>query len=344
MVERFMDTNDAPAGSNSGRLAVLATLLRSVAWTASAALLTFVAVCYWRRFDACTVITLFPPWCWVLIGVVIGWLAFSRRRWIPSAILAVAWLAFLVVFSDSPMSLARAWLPQPERGQNLRVVSLNCAGAGTAARAVRTFDPDIVLLQESPSADVLTALATEMFGSSANLVRGVDASILARGRVREVQVPRELMGNFVHARVELDGTTINVISLRLYPCPVRLDLWSRACWQNYVSNREIRRRQLAQVANYIATLREDEPLIVGGDFNCPPRDAVFRLLEPRLADSFPVAGRGWGATIIELCGWPLIRIDQIWTSRQLRPESVFARRAYSSDHHMVVADFSLDAR
>ena len=210
---------------------------------------------------------------------------------------------------------------------------------GPAARDVRQFDPDVVLIQESPRADLLALFATDMYGSDANLVRGPDASILARGQVTAVAVPPDARANFVHARVALDGRTINVISLRLYPCPIRLDLWSPACWRYYQSNRETRRRQLSRIADYVKTLPTDEPLILGGDFNCPPRDAVLRLLQPLLTDAFPVAGRGWGATIIEIYGWPLIRIDQIWTSHELRATSAFAHRAYASDHHMVVADF-----
>ena len=133
-----------------------------------------------------------------------------------------------------------------------------------------------------------------------------------------------------------------MISLRLFPCPIRLDVWSPDCWRTYQRNREIRRRQLSVIADYIKTLPADEPLIVGGDFNCPPRDAVLALLQPRLTDAFVAAGRGWGATIIELCGVPLIRIDQIWTSRQLPATSTSAHRVYASDHHLVVADFSFE--
>jgi hypothetical protein len=249
-------------------------------------------------------------------------------------LLTIAWVAFLVVFSDSPGSFLRALVPAPERGANLRVVSLNCAGNSAAARSVVALDPDIVLIQESPWADTLAALATEMYGSSVNLVRGVDASILARGNVTAVAVPPQFRENFVHARIEIDSQTIHAISLRLYPCPIRLDLWSPDCWRYYQSNREIRRRQLTRIADYAKTLPADEPLILGGDFNCPPRDAVLKLLEPRLTDAFPVAGRGWGATIIEICGWPLIRIDQIWTSPQLHATNAFARRAQDSDHHI----------
>ncbi len=295
--------------------------LRWCAWLFSAALLAMMTACYSQRYDACAFVTLFPAWCGAVLGLAAAWAGFSRRHRLPSTLLAVLWLAFLLAFADGPMSLARGCLPAPERGNQLRVVSLNCAGNSAAAGEVRPMDPDIVLLQESPSADTLDALAREMYGSSANLVRGYDASILARGLVEAVQVPPEHRGNFVHARVEFDGTMINVISLRLLPCPIRFDFWSPDCWRYYRSNREMRRQQLARIVAYVKTLSVDEPLIVGGDFNCPPGDAAILLREPRLQDAFLIAGRGWGATIIDLAGWPLIRIDQIWTSRDLAPRA-----------------------
>lgn len=82
----------------------------------------------------------------------------------------------------------------------------------------------------------------------------------------------------------------------------------------------------------------------GHAFNCPPEDATLRLLKPWLTDAFTVAGRGWGATIIEIAHLPLIRIDQIWTNAELRAVNAYAERAYGSDHHMVVADFEFAAR
>lgn len=335
-----MDQSNIRVSRDSQGFNLGCPLLRWTAWLLSTALLLFVAACYWGRFDACTVVTLFPPWFWVLPGAFLAWLGSSRDRWLPSAVLLVGWTAFLAAFADTPSSLIRAALPQPERGA-IRVITLNCASEAAAAREVQSFAPDIVLFQESPSSDVLSKFATELFGSSVNLVRGPDASILARGKVTPVEVPTESRGSFVHARVLVDGRLINVLSLRLYPCPVRLDLWSPACWRSYQSNRATRRRQLARIAAYLATLPADEPLVVGGDFNCPPGDPVLRLLQPRLTDAFRTAGRGWGATIIEFCGWPLIRIDQIWTSAELHATNVFARRAAGSDHHMVVADFSV---
>jgi endonuclease/exonuclease/phosphatase (EEP) superfamily protein YafD len=38
----------------------------------------------------------------------------------------------------------------------------------------------------------------------------------------------------------------------------------------------------------------------------------------------------------------MIRIDQIWTSRQLTATNVFAAPALPSDHRLVVADFLVE--
>jgi vancomycin resistance protein VanJ len=185
-------------------------------------------------------------------------------------------------------------------------------------------------------------VARKLYGDEANVVRGGDPSILTRGKVISFATPDTSNGTFMHARVMIDGRAINVISLRLHYCPVRIDLWSRECWEYYRSNRERRPQQVERIADFMRTLPEDEPLIVGGDFNCPPGDAVLWMLEPRLTDAFTVAGRGWGATIIDLAGVAMIRIDQIWTSSQLTATNVFVAPALPSDHRLVVADFLVE--
>ncbi|MGD0111676.1 MAG: endonuclease/exonuclease/phosphatase family protein, partial [Armatimonadota bacterium] len=78
------------------------------------------------------------------------------------------------------------------------------------------------------------------------------------------------------------------------------------------------------------------PIILGGDFNAPAGDAVFSLLRPRLRDAFAEAGRGWGNTWSSTL--PLVRIDQVWVSKEWRAVNVVARWAGPSDHRMVVCD------
>ena len=319
--------------------ASLIRIIRDGLLACSAVLLIFLWLCYWGRFDFCTAVTVYPPWCWAVGGLVITGIGFSRRLRAVSIALVAGWLLFVLSCSDSPASLLRAWMPRPQSPDSFRLITLNCAGIGEAAQEVVSLKPDIVLLQESPRPEELSALAEQLYGPGMHIHRGPDASIVALGEISIVNVTKEHRENFVHARVVLKGTSIDVISLRLLPSVFRMDLWSPRCWEAFRENRERRRQQLQKIAKYIETIPPDRPLIAGGDFNCPPGDAVLRLLRPRLSDSFTAAGRGWGGTIIN--DWPAIRIDAIWVSRQLRSVAVVARKTLFSDHRMVVGDFAL---
>jgi hypothetical protein len=80
-------------------------------------------------------------------------------------------------------------------------------------------------------------------------------------------------------------------------------------------------------------------VVLGGDFNAPQGDAVFRCLTPRLHDAFREGGRGWGDTITN--DVPFLRIDQVWVSRVFRAVSVVTRRTRHSDHRFVVCDLTI---
>ena len=142
----------------------------------------------------------------------------------------------------------------------------------------------------------------------------------------------------MQARVTLTtGREIEVISTRLLPAVFRADLWSPDCWREQTENRRDRREQLRAIARRIGSTAA--PVIVGGDFNAPQGDAVFRLLRPKLHDAFNESGLGWGDTIIN--DFPVLRIDQISVSGAFRSHAVVARGTRNSDHRMVICDLSL---
>jgi endonuclease/exonuclease/phosphatase (EEP) superfamily protein YafD len=267
-------------------------------------------------------------------------MGFSWRRRELSVGLLVLWLAFLATFADSPASLLRGFLAAPQEEGSFRVVTLNCASHVEAAFEAAAQDADVILLQESPSRARLSAMSQQVFGPGNHLCWDFDASILSWGEVAPVAVPAEFKANFVHARVQLEGDTIDVICLRLQPSTFRFDLWSPRCWQAFQQNRRQRRAQLAKIADYLQTIPDDRAVVLGGDFNAPPGDAVFRLLRSRLTDAFTIAGRGWGASFSREL--PVLRIDQLWISTQLQALGVLVRRTENSDHRMVIADFALD--
>jgi vancomycin resistance protein VanJ len=307
------------------------------------------SACYAGRFDGCAAITVFPPWAWLVPGLGLAAGGLRRRGNRRVATVASGWILFLLIFAEEPWSLLRLAVPYGStwrgeagvEGEALRVVSLNCdIGNPAAAEEVRGVDPDVILLQESPGAEAIRALAGRTFGAEAGIVVGVDASLIVRGRAVPASLSSSQQAMFVQTRVRLrSGTEIEVICARLVPAVFRLDLWSPDCWHEQAENRRRRREQLRQIALEIDLIPEDTPIILGGDFNAPQGDAVFRVLKPRLHDAFEEAGRGWGNTILN--DLPFSRIDQVWASGTIRARRVIARRTIHSDHRMVVCDLAI---
>ena len=298
--------------------------------------LTLLWICYWGRFDWCVAITVYPPWICFLVGVIATGPCMVCRPRLWGVGVMVLWTVFLAVFSDSPRSLLQRGTVPDKISGTMRVVSLNCAGDARVVDEIDGLDPDIVLLQESPAAGRVREIADRIFGDDGRVFWHSDTSIIARGELTRIKIPSSLRANFVHARVRIESMEVDVISLHLLPCPVRCDLWSGHCWSEYRTNRQQRRIQMEKIAKHIDSIPRTRNLICGGDFNAPPGDAIFRLLEPRLYDPFLKAGRGWGKTFHN--EWPVLRIDQIWVGHPFRPLAVSAKKTQYSDHRMVVCD------
>ena len=314
---------------------------------ASAALCAAIFLCYRCQPDWLAALTLVPAWFWLVPGFVLAAFGFRRQQRIWAFAVLLLWLAFAAVQVEEVQSVCRGicgpaaqWEAAQRQGRGIRVVSLNCAAANRLAAAeVAQWEPDIVLLQESPSSEHLSDLSRELFGDDGTFLWGGDTSILARGRLEPHGV--DLRSHFVHATVELPtGVKAEVLSVRFSPPVVRLDFWTLAFWRDHRNNRIKHRRQILDVVKRIEANPQSTPLIVGGDFNAPAGDAALAPLQPRLYDTFGRAGRGWGDTGTN--GLPLFRVDQVWASPHFRAESVTAQKTVHSDHRMVVCDVILE--
>ncbi len=218
----------------------------------------------------------------------------------------------------------------------VRAVCLNCnVGQIGCVEETLAWNPDVVLLQESPGKESLERIASTLLGEDAGVVYGGDVSILVNGTVlnRTAQVEE----HFVGARVELqNGMTIELVSTRLSPPPSRLHFWTSDFWGEHRDIRQRHRREVDAIRLSLKRLPADSLALVGGDFNMPPDDAALKPLAEELSDVFRRAGHGWGNTATN--EYPLFRVDQIWVSSSLRPDAVVAVRTKYSDHRMVVCD------
>lgn len=292
-------------------------------------------VCYLWRPDRATAVTVIPPLIWVAPGLSLAMLGLGHAR-----LLAVLlWVVFLLAFAE-PFSFVRG-LRLPEAGFNVawtqgkavRVITINAAGAAEALEQVVQYAPDIVVVQEPPAPEHVEEVARKLFGLQVGVVCGTDCDILYRGRPPADKRRRTT----ARARVELgSGEEIAVLGTHLASTRPSFHLWRRDRWHRLAQDRRMRREEMREVVGAVDAVPAGRPIILAGDFNAPAGDAVFRMLRPRLRDAFAEAGRGWGNTWSS--NLPLVRIDQVWISREWRAVNVVTHRAGPSDHRMVLCD------
>ena len=314
---------------------------------ASTILCLAVAHVYWHQPDALAALTLVPAWCWLLPAYVLLRYGMNRTRWVWSWLSLLLWAAFFGMFVDEIPSLWRGLTstattqrPAFDRPQAIRVVTANCS-QGTAKAATRALDfqPAILLLQESPSKDALSELATDYFGDPDHFLHGQDTSILAKGRITAHEVPRNVKCSI--ATVELtEGPTMLVVCLRLTPPPAQIDFWSPTFWKAHAENRRQHRQELADILAEIEKLESPHPVLIGGDFNLQPRDTSLASLREKFREAFRQTGHGWGHTGTN--AFPLFRVDMLWSSADLKPLSVTAEYNEASDHRLVIGDFEVE--
>ena len=322
-------------------------LWRRLAFTGSAVCCVAISICYLIQPDWLAPVTLVPPYCWLILGLLLATCGYRRDQILRFFLVLAFWGVFTVVFVEQSRCLIRIksrptveWQAAREHARGIRVVSLNCnVGHPRSVEEVAVWNPDVVLLQESPGGEVLGSLSKTLFGAEGAFLYGGDASILARGQLKpKLANPAS---HFVHAELKLPtGFTIDVVSIRLAPPVFRLDFWEPGFWIDHRDRRIEHREQILEVMEHVQSIPVSSHLIVGGDFNSPPYDSALTPLRARLFDTFSTAGRGWGATGTN--DYPFIRVDQIWVSRGFRSDYVTAQKTLYSDHRIVVCDLIIE--
>jgi endonuclease/exonuclease/phosphatase (EEP) superfamily protein YafD len=296
-------------------------------------------VFFMGAWDQVAAVTTFPHWSWALLGVIgalTAWRLLGFRNRLPGVLLLL-WLCVTLAFADNLLPVVRG-LVHGSAPQNtapaatFRIATLNCASSSAAAAEVMQFHPEIVLLQECPVSNEVVRLAREWFGDAASFVVGFDCAIVSRHPLETMAT--RLPVHYTRAIALLPGNReVLVTSLRFTPPLGNMDLWRPATWRAYREDRKLRKSQLQSLLDAPSN-KPASPEIMGGDFNAPAGDGIYRLLG-QFCDSHRIAGRGWGNTALNTL--PLFRPDQIWL-KGLVPVSSHAVRTVHSDHRMVVAD------
>jgi endonuclease/exonuclease/phosphatase family metal-dependent hydrolase len=81
------------------------------------------------------------------------------------------------------------------------------------------------------------------------------------------------------------------------------------------------------------------PLVLGGDFNSPPRSSLARSLEKRYTDVFAQIGFGFGYTYPTQ--WPWLRLDRFYVTSGWTPRRCFVAPDFGSDHRPLFVELIL---
>ncbi len=299
----------------------------------------FLTIIYWLRPNAFAIVTFFPAWGWLLL--IVPMLPFLRRKYrFPAILCGLAWLCFALLHIEEPKTLLRGLLSPVKSTKSpdvLRLISVNCAaGNPLVLQEIKTWNPDIVFLQESPPKKEIENLARDLFGAHGVFVYDIDSSIVMKGKLQSLHHQKGISFFSLGVTTLPSVGEVILVSLRLWPSIAAIELWDPHYWR---SQTRLRLAQLQQMEQLVAILDITKPIIVAGDFNAPPGDKVFNLLPDTLYDSFHAQGRGIGNTIAN--DMPLLRIDQIWVSREFTTLQSFAVKNSVSDHRMVISDVKI---
>ena len=320
---------------------------------ASALLHAGICACYLRRWDKAAALTVYPFWAWGAVGFAMAFVAWvvGRRRF--PLVLAGVWLVTVIVGADETRPLLRGRSNRPAAGpaptqtdgrRPLRLVTFNCRAGiwhPETAAEVLAWHPDIVLFQEAPVPGELRKLAARLVEGDpdGHWEGGWQCGIVAKGRLS-----RSLAGFQPHSLLStvevMPGRFLDVACVHLQSAATDMRLWLPDTWRRHLRNRLSRRAELQRLLDVQRFIQQQHPAIIGGDFNAPAGDAIFRLLDQRgFRDLFREAGAGWPDTYPNQA--PVLRIDHLRGNDRIQPVRAFTVRSQGSDHRMVVCDFLL---
>jgi endonuclease/exonuclease/phosphatase (EEP) superfamily protein YafD len=321
------------------------------------------AVCKFAEFPVKSLIQAcgYIPFLWIVLISAVAIILFLLLR---TYRLALSYLSIMLVFTvllnDFSLKFIFHRIPVNSAAyENLNIGAYNVRyysfGIDKIARYLSESDFDVILLSES----VLTPQKLEYLRS--NLSRysiisdnGHDLSLLTRYPIvnyKIIDLPTNVAslsgGNdidsinkngihrsFIHAVVNVDGTNVNFLSLRLIAGrPKDKSLAESLRWGEYLLNSQ--NKELAVFLSYVRSLKG--PLIFGGDLNVTPNTEIMHKIDQVAEDAYLEEHLYGGLTFNS--SFPNERLDYIFHSKDVIVKKSEIVDARLSDHFLVRAQF-----
>ena len=303
-------------------------------------------------------------WILVLAGVVFLLLLLIRNWRI-----AISYLAMMAVFTFllHDFSLRSLTHRIPENIGNydtLKVAAYNVKyysfGIENLSKYIQESDIDVFMLSESVlTPDNMDFLKNNLSSYSVFSDSGRDLSILSRYPVVDykiIELPTFLAsfssGNdieklkengihrsFVHAVVDVNGSKVNILSLRLIAGRAKdKSIAEIIKWGQYLKYAQD--QELTVFLSYLDSLKG--PVIFGGDLNCPPNSGIIHRIKKHVYDSY-LDEHLYGSFTFK-ASFPTMRLDYIFHSKDIITKNSKIVNPHLSDHFMVRSEFLIPSQ
>lgn len=241
------------------------------------------------------------------------------------------------------------WNAKVSEKPNLKIVTMNMHFGSYGKQKVVDFlkdtDADIIVGQEA-----IKNLDIERYPHKID-----EFAILTLNSKNEIIKKEKLAtfsnGNAFYADIKFNGQIIRVVNIYLNPFsfdkqevkPVEDFQENKAkvkdILRKLVPTFKIHQKEIVDIRKAID--QSPYPVILAGDFNSVPNSYEYYELGRGLTDAFAEVGRGSSTTFHDY-KFP-IRIDYIFTSKEIKPISYRVDRSVKlSDHFPVIAEFKID--
>jgi vancomycin resistance protein VanJ len=309
-------------------------------WGLAVVLTAWVGQRLGERWWLTTWVLYLPPLLFVAPVLVWGLLALALRRWRTLG-------GHLVVGLVGTVLLCRGAyrLPRPATRGDFRVMTWNVRALtldpeGVLA-TIRRESPDVVLLEEverEARLDPFRWLRQRLPGWQG--VRRSDVALLTPHPLGRAQPhflgPPGSNRVALEAPVRIGGHTVRIVVAHFstaLPGSTSEGPWRHPRFHMQVAA-AVRREQTDRLTALIG--KANRPLVVGGDFNSPPGSYLDGQLSRLLPSAFMVGGAGFGWSFP--ANLPLLRIDHLYVSDELRVLNCRVLPVRASDHRPLVAD------
>lgn len=305
----------------SSRLAWLVLLTVALAW----------ALGEWTAEGTVPTLLLayLPPVVWLLpAGLALLW-TLGRRRGVGVALAALALAVWGAGFGQ--------WRAQGDG--KLRVLTYNVARGTLGSPAelldiLKGADADLILLQETNFLRPEDGEALRRGLSGYAVHSGYEVSTFSRLPVlgSETYAQPGSRRTTLETRVRVQGQEVRVMNVHLGTVLVSSAL--RGDWERVRATHAVRAAQVGRLCELARS--SSGPLLVGGDFNTPPRGQLYRRLKGCLGpDAHEAAGRGPGWTFPSL----FLRIDHFFARGLKATRSTALGEARASDHLPLLVEY-----